>query len=74
MGRSSRVFDVKYMPRTSVKGQVLANLLAKFTEPQLEEISTTQNMNGKSVGTVSLQEPSCWKVYANGAKGALEWG
>ena len=24
-------FDIKYMPRTSVKGQVLADLLAEFT-------------------------------------------
>ena len=47
-------FDIKYMPRTSVKGQVLADLVAKFTKPPLEEISTTQNMDGKSVGTISL--------------------
>ena len=26
-------FDIKYMPRTSIKGQVLASLLAEFTEP-----------------------------------------
>jgi len=25
-------FDVKYMPRIAVKGQVLADLVAKFTE------------------------------------------
>ena len=53
-------FDIKYMPRTSVKGQVLADLVAEFTEPSLEETSTTQNMNGKSVGTISLQKPSFW--------------
>ena len=34
-------FDIKCMPRTSVKGQVLADLVAKFTEPPLEEILTT---------------------------------
>ena len=56
-------FDIKYMPRTSVKGQVLADFVAKFIEPALEEISTTQNMDGKSVGTISLQEPLVWKVY-----------
>ena len=50
-------FDIKYMPRTSVKGQVLADLMAEFTEPALEEISTTQNMDEKSVGIISLQEP-----------------
>ena len=26
------VFDIKYMPRTSIKGQVLVNLVAKFAE------------------------------------------
>ena len=30
-------FDIKYMPCTSVKGQVLADLMAKFTEPEIEE-------------------------------------
>ena len=55
------------MPRTSVKGQILADLVAEFTEPALEEMSTTQNMDGKSVGTISLQEPPFWKVYVDGA-------
>ena len=27
-------FDIKYMSRTSIKGQVLANLVAKFTNPK----------------------------------------
>ena len=30
-------FDIKYMPRTSVKGQVLANLVAEFIETPFEE-------------------------------------
>ena len=34
-------FDVKYMPRISVKGQVLANLVAEFAEPPLEEAVET---------------------------------
>ena len=29
-------FDIKYMPRTSVKGQVLADLVAEFAEPPVE--------------------------------------
>ena len=40
--------------------------MAEFTEPALEKISTTQNMDGKSVGTISLQEPPVWKVYVDG--------
>ena len=61
------VFDIKYMPRTSVKGQVLANLVAEFVEPLLEEMATTQNTDEKSIGTISLQEPLLWKVYVDGA-------
>ena len=55
------------MPRTSVKGQVLADLMAEFTKSALKEMPTTQNMSGKSVGTISLQEPPIWKVYVDGA-------
>jgi len=29
-------FDIKYMPRTSIKGQVLADLIAKFAKPPIE--------------------------------------
>ena len=61
------VFDIKYMPRTSVKGQVLADLVAEFAEPLLEEMAATQNMDEKSIGTISLQEPLLWKVYVDGA-------
>ena len=53
-GTILRAFDIKYMPRTSVKGQVLADLVAEFTELALEEMSTTHNMDGKLVGTISL--------------------
>ena len=30
-------FDIKYMPRASIKEQVFADLVAKFAEPSLEE-------------------------------------
>ena len=42
------------------------NLVAEFAEPPSEEVAATQNMEGKSVGTISLQEPSFWKVYVDG--------
>ena len=32
-------FDIKYMPRTSIKGQVLANLVAEFAEPPIEIVT-----------------------------------
>ena len=46
-------FDIKYMPRTSVKGQVLTDLVAEFAEPTVEAVTEEENMDGKSVGTIS---------------------
>ena len=36
-------FDIKYMPRTSVKGQVLADLVAEFIEPEADELLADRN-------------------------------
>jgi len=46
------------MLRTSIKGQVLVDLVAKFVESILEEEIEKQNMDVKSIGMVSLQNPS----------------
>ena len=46
-------FDNKYMPCTSIKGQVLADLVVEFTEPPIEELESVENMDGKLVGTIS---------------------
>ena len=45
------------MPRTSVKGLVLADLVSEFIESPLEEEVEKQGIDGKSVGMISLQEP-----------------
>ena len=45
------------MLRTSVKGQVLANLVVEFVESPLEVEAEKQGMDGKSVGMISLQDP-----------------
>ena len=66
-GMILEAFDIKYMPRTSIKGQVLANLVANFTESPLEDRMEKQDMDGKSIRLVSLQEPLSWKVYVDGA-------
>ena len=60
-------FDIKYMPRTSIKGQVLTDLVAEFTESPIREDREEQYMDGKLVGVVSLQRPSSWKVYVDRA-------
>ena len=53
MGYNSGVFDIKYMPRTSIKGQVLADLVAEFIEPEIEELPSGGNMDEKLVCTIS---------------------
>ena len=62
-----RAFDIKYMSCTSIKGQVLVDLVVEFAEPLFKESGERLSMDGKSVGTISLQEPLPWKVYVDGA-------
>ena len=50
-------FDIKYMPRTLIKGQVFADLVAKFAEGPVENESEEHRMDEKSVGLVTVQEP-----------------
>ena len=55
------------MPRTSIKGQVLADLVAEFTEPEIKELPSGGNMDEKLVGTISQYCLSTWEVYVDGA-------
>ena len=52
-GTILKAFDIKYMPRTSIKRQVLADLVAEFTEPPIKELDPTEDMDRKLVGTIS---------------------
>ena len=60
-------FDIKYMSRSSVKGQVLADLVAEFVEPSVETVTEKEDIDRKSVGTISAREILRWKVYVDGA-------
>ena len=60
-------FDINYMPCTSIKGQVLADLVAEFAETSYESEIQAQHMDEKSVGSIAPQEPLHWKVYVDGA-------
>jgi len=53
-------FDIKYMPWTSIKGQVFADLVVEFTESPVEMEDEEQNLGKKLVETISLQGPSSW--------------
>ena len=55
------------MPRIFIKGQVLSDLVAEFTESLVEMEDEEQNLGRKPIETISLQGPSSWKLYVNGA-------
>ena len=57
------------MPRTAIKGQVLADLVAEFAEPTLEgmEVSGSPSAGEKLISTVSQHEHNWWKAYIDGA-------
>ena len=57
-----RAFDVKYMPRITVTGQVLANFVAEFTEDVVGD-----KRLGSSVLVVPASSPVTWEVYMDGA-------
>ena len=64
------------MPRTSIKGQVLAYFVAEFTEPPIKELEAAGDMDEKLVGMVSQYCLPTWKVYVDGAsnqKGSGVW-
>ena len=60
-------FDIKYMPCTSIKGQVLTDLMAEFAECPEETNMENHDMDEKSIGVISVQCPMPWEVYVDGA-------
>ncbi|XP_075645127.1 uncharacterized protein LOC142616128 [Castanea sativa] len=73
-GTILEAFDIKYMPHTSMKGQVLADLVAEFAKPSLEENVKGLAMDEKSVGMISCKEPLVWRVYVDGAANQRGFG
>ena len=60
-------FNIKYMPHTSIKGQVLADLVVEFTECPEEIDVENCNVGERSVDVVSVQCPTPWELYVDGA-------
>ena len=67
-------FDIKYMPSISIKGQILADLVAEFAEGPAKDESKEHRVGEKSIGLVMAQEPLQWKVYMDGAANQKESG
>ena len=57
------VFDIKYMSRTSVKGQVLADLVAEFAECPEEVEMGRKTLGERLVGVASVQGLPPWELY-----------
>ena len=55
------------MPRTSIKGQVLIDLVAEFGECPEELNMEKHDMDEKSVGIIFVQCPMPWELYVDGA-------
>ena len=77
-GMILRVFDIKYMPCTSVKGQVLADLMAEFAETPLDERIEKQNRTWMENRLVQFpQKNLCLRKYTLMVQRTiedLEWG
>ena len=66
-GTILRTFDIKYMPRTSIKGQVLLDLVAEFVECPEEMEGGSEKLDEGSIGVASVQCPLPWDLYIDGA-------
>ena len=67
-------FDIKYMPRTSIKGQVLADLVVEFTECPEEMEGGSEKPDEGLIDMVSVQCPPPWELYVDGATNQRELG
>ena len=67
MGMILRAFDIKYMPRTAIKGQVLTDLVAEFTKHPEVGITKEVESRGVQVTMVAIHECPSWKLYVDGA-------
>ena len=55
------------MPRTSIKGQVLADLVAEFAECLEEMEGENQKLDERSIGVISVQCLMPRELYVDGA-------
>ena len=70
-------FNIQYISRASVKGQVLMDLVAEIVEPSSDEMTEAQHIDGKLVDMVLLRGILCPKWYmlmALQIKGDPKWG
>ena len=62
------------MPHIAVKGQVLADLVAEFTESPTVVGAEEQGVRGEQISTVSIHGHSPWKLFVDGAANQKGFG
>ena len=69
-------FDIKHMPRTSMKGQVLANLVSEFTKYLMGIGVEGHRLEGQQVSIISLKmpHPRSYTLMEQQIKRVQEWG
>ena len=64
-GAKIGALDVKYLPRTAIKGQILADFVAEFT-PTTEQKDLSETKFQEN----SPEDSGWWKIYVDGASNA----
>uniref|UniRef100_A0A2N9HQJ4 Uncharacterized protein n=1 Tax=Fagus sylvatica TaxID=28930 RepID=A0A2N9HQJ4_FAGSY len=64
-GAKIGTLDVKYLPRTAIKGQILADFVAEFT-PTTEQ----EDLNKTTFQENTPENSGWWKIYVDGASNA----
>ena len=69
-------FDIKYMPRTLMKGQVLTDLVFEFTEYPTRIEVEGHRLEGQQVSVISLKmpHPRSYTLMEQQIKRDLGWG
>ena len=62
-----RAFDIKYLPHTVVKGQVLVDLVEEITEGVKEIETKKREVSSPDVLVISTPYLPLWEIYVNGA-------
>ena len=64
-GAKIGTLDVKYLPRTTIKGQILADFVVEFT-PTTEQ----KDLNETTFQEHTPEDSGWWKIYVDGASNA----
>ena len=67
MGTMLGAFDIRYLPQTAIKSQVLANLVVEFTEEMGKDGTEEGSMLDRGIMVVTTSRSLHWELYLDGA-------